>query len=337
LKRRVIFRADGNGEIGLGHLVRSSALAHMLMQDFEIVFATEGISSSGRKVVSNTAKEVIELSSASSAVEFATYVRNEDIVVLDGYTFDTPYQEVIRKKGCKLVCIDDIHQYPFVADAVINQSASVTTSDYSLRKGTKLCSGFEYALLRAPFLEAACQHREISVVETAFVSMGGADQGNISMKVLDALLLSKAFKKIIVLMGSANENLASVREFINRSQVKVDIHVDVDEYKVRDLLLDSEVAFCPASSIAVECCAVGIPLFAGYTATNQKGILDTLKNAGACRDLGDWNTLSINEIVTQINNGCSDLPALNNMLAAQKRLVDGKSGERLLNLFKSLS
>lgn len=41
-KRRVIFRADGNSYIGLGHVVRSLALVEMLRsEEFRIVFAIQ--------------------------------------------------------------------------------------------------------------------------------------------------------------------------------------------------------------------------------------------------------------------------------------------------------
>ena len=42
------------------------------------------------------------------------------IVVLDGYHFDTNYQTKIKQKGCKLVCIDDLHDKHFVADIIIH-------------------------------------------------------------------------------------------------------------------------------------------------------------------------------------------------------------------------
>jgi spore coat polysaccharide biosynthesis predicted glycosyltransferase SpsG len=39
MKHKVIFRADADRDIGYGHFVRSSALADMLKDDFDVLFA----------------------------------------------------------------------------------------------------------------------------------------------------------------------------------------------------------------------------------------------------------------------------------------------------------
>ena len=41
MERRIIFRADGNSDIGLGHVIRSLALVEMLKDNFECVFAIQ--------------------------------------------------------------------------------------------------------------------------------------------------------------------------------------------------------------------------------------------------------------------------------------------------------
>jgi len=40
MKRKVIFRADAGQSIGYGHFIRSLALADMIRNDFDILFAT---------------------------------------------------------------------------------------------------------------------------------------------------------------------------------------------------------------------------------------------------------------------------------------------------------
>ena len=38
--KKILFRADGNEEIGYGHVIRSLALADMLKENFECIFVT---------------------------------------------------------------------------------------------------------------------------------------------------------------------------------------------------------------------------------------------------------------------------------------------------------
>ena len=40
MKPKIYIRADGNSGIGLGHVIRSLALAEMLKEDFNCIFAT---------------------------------------------------------------------------------------------------------------------------------------------------------------------------------------------------------------------------------------------------------------------------------------------------------
>src|SRR5215472_8000900 len=125
-KRKVIFRVDGNGKIGLGHISRCCALADMLKGDFEVYFYTRATSEPILEGVKKYCVGVFILNDAISyeeeAVQWIKPLKGDEIVVLDGYDFITYYQQKIKDKGSKLVCIDDIHACHFVADALINHA-----------------------------------------------------------------------------------------------------------------------------------------------------------------------------------------------------------------------
>ncbi len=87
------------------------------------------------------------------AATWAAQLDGSEIIVLDGYAFNTAYQQHLKAKGNKLVCIDDIHAYHFLADAVINHAGGVAMQDYSLAPLTRAYLGTAYALLRPAFLE----------------------------------------------------------------------------------------------------------------------------------------------------------------------------------------
>ncbi|MEA3444958.1 MAG: UDP-2,4-diacetamido-2,4,6-trideoxy-beta-L-altropyranose hydrolase, partial [Bacteroidota bacterium] len=152
MKRKVILRADGSQTIGMGHFIRTLALAEMLKDDFYLVFATREPTEYQLKEISRICDESISLPKDNSHFDvFLTYLQGNEIVVLDNYYFDTNYQRKIREKGCKLVCIDDMHDKHYVADVVINHAEGIKESDFSIDENTKLCLGLDYALLRSPF------------------------------------------------------------------------------------------------------------------------------------------------------------------------------------------
>ena len=336
MKRRVIFRVDGNSQIGLGHIVRCCAFAEMLRMDFEILFSVISPSESIKQIINSVSTHITELSDKDELVFFKSLEKN-DIVILDGYAFSSEYQKSIKGKGCKLICIDDLHSIHFVADAVINQSASVSIQEYSIEDYTKLYLGFDYALLRTPFLIVAKIKREIGNVSKAFVSMGGADSNNVSLKVIDAIIESGRFNLVNVLIGSANKNTELIKDYTKKqSNFRIQLHLDLSAEQVFKTIQGSDVAFCPASSIALECCAVGIPLFVGFTADNQIGILNTLVKKGAAINVGNWNELDSSKIASKINECDFSIDFCNSMIDGQKKLIDGKSGSRLLEIVKIL-
>jgi UDP-2,4-diacetamido-2,4,6-trideoxy-beta-L-altropyranose hydrolase len=93
-KRRVIFRADGNSRIGLGHVARSLALAHMLRGEFECVFAVQSPTKELKEQILQVCSGIISLplclpSEERFVHELAAYISKDEIVVLDGYDFGT--------------------------------------------------------------------------------------------------------------------------------------------------------------------------------------------------------------------------------------------------------
>ena len=99
-KTRIIFRADGNSQIGLGHVVRSLALAQILRQDYECVFAIQAPSPELQEQIRQICDGIIVLPACTPdeerfVHELEAYIAEDVIVVLDGYNFTTAYQQNI--------------------------------------------------------------------------------------------------------------------------------------------------------------------------------------------------------------------------------------------------
>lgn len=127
----------------------------MLKDDFDCVFVTQSPTVYQKTEVA----KVCELAEVPATEEkfslFLDMLDGDEIVVLDNYFYDTDYQRAVKAKGCKLVCIDDLHDKHYVADVVINHSPGISEGDFSTAPYTRLCLGVSYALLRKPFLEVA--------------------------------------------------------------------------------------------------------------------------------------------------------------------------------------
>lgn len=340
-KPKLFIRADGGTSIGMGHVIRSLALAEMLKLDFDITFVLQETDASVYTIIEQVVSSIIRLPVTTDyeqdADKFIMHIAKNDLVVLDGYHFKTDYQQTIKNNCFKLICIDDLHAWHQVADVVINHADGVTEKDYEAEAGTKFCLGLDYILLRKPFLNAPPQTKITKSIKKVFISMGAADVNNITQKFLQALVQLKFVEEIDLMLGAINPHLKTMDEFIAQHRhVNIVKHFNISATELCDLLQKCDVAICPASSISYECCAVGIPLLTGYTAENQQGILSGLLQHKVAYGLGDLNVVSIEKINEKVRllNVVADGFAI--IREFQQKLIDGKSPERLLQVFKNL-
>ncbi|RYD82268.1 MAG: UDP-2,4-diacetamido-2,4,6-trideoxy-beta-L-altropyranose hydrolase, partial [Sphingobacteriales bacterium] len=190
-KPKIIFRADGNSQIGLGHLIRALSMVSMLKNDYDCAFAIQEPTDAIKNIILSECDEIIELPTTNDLLPEAQFlaILEADCYVLDGYHFDLPYMQVLKNAFKKLVFIDDIFNKQFVADVVINPAGGIDENKYQIEPNTKLFTGPQYAILREAFLEASIYEKEVkSQPENFLVCLGGADPENKTIEVVNRLL-----------------------------------------------------------------------------------------------------------------------------------------------------
>lgn len=272
--RIIYFRADANNEIGYGHFIRSLALADILKDDFKCVFFVSNPTDEQVSLVRECC-ECVALDGAEHFEIFLSFLKGKEIVVLDNYFFNTEYQNRIREKGAKLVCIDDIHDKHYVADAVINQSLNARKEDFSCEAYTRLCLGSQYLLVRKPFRTA--MHKDISLnnnpFREVFVCFGGTDEYDLTYKVCKLLDESRKFKKIHAVIGPEYNGDLSL---LSRS--KIQIYKNINAEQMVKIIISSDLAIVPCSSVLLEVCCIRKPLITGYYVKNQINLNNMVKS-----------------------------------------------------------
>lgn len=315
VKRNLYIRADGGWEIGLGHLVRTSALAQMVKDSFTVTFVC-------REIPEQTGNELIgtgfRLMRMEREKEFLNRLSEEDLVVADGYHFDFDYQQKIRSAGATLVCIDDGYERAFCADLVINHTPGVSESNYRAEPWTRFALGPDYALLRPPFLKQAERQRKIGTIRSVLICFGGSDAKNLTEQTLKTVLDFEEFEKIGIIAGSSYNHEESLLERIHTLPGRdVTYHRSLDEEGVLEQMLKADVAIVPASGILYEAVAAGCIPVTGYYTENQMGNYKGFKKLGACIDAG---TFQPDELKQALQNVQDFTP---------KNPIDGKSGPRI--------
>lgn len=279
-KKRVFVRADASGQIGFGHFVRSLALAEMLRNDFDCVFFTVNPSEYQRREVERVCR-LYPLQPESHFADFLSCLRGDETVVLDNYFFTIEYQKAIKAKGCCLVCIDDLHDRHYVADAVINHGVA-DAALFSVEPYTRLCLGVSWALLRQPFLRAleSGWHRD-RLLKSALVCVGGSDPYNLVAKYLNAIRGSGMLFETIKVIAGLNTRIPE-----GMAEVEILPH-GLSAQQICSVLQEADMGFFSASTICLEALSVGLPSVVGYYVDNQEGFYHYITGMGAVWGVGD--------------------------------------------------
>ena len=181
-------------------------------------------------------------------------------MIVDNYNFT--YEDEKRFKTLfphiKLIVFDDTYEKHF-ADVIINHNLGAKKEKYENPEIVKVIK----PLIRDEFKKI--KKRKLKK-EGIFISLGGSDSKNLTLKVLKTLKLIKP--KINLYITSANKNLDKIKKFafLNRW---VNLHINED---VAIGMAKSEFGIITPSVISYEAIYMKLPFIAIETADNQKEV-----------------------------------------------------------------
>lgn len=286
MKRKILFRADGNGKIGYGHVIRSLALLNMLKDDFECTFVTRYINDFFKNEISRACSKVIVLSENNHFKEFIELLNGNEIVVLDNYFFTTEYQKKIKSKKSILVCIDDLADKHFVSDAIINQIDITPYKKYSKEKYTKLFLGIENALLRNEFFEERIINKKKE--NLLLIAFGGVDFNNLTYQYLKIVLKHKLDVNIAVVLNRENVKYNDILKLRDKDS-NLEVLSNLSAKEMKALMMKTKVAILPSSSMCIEGLSLGVNIISGYYVENQKYAYKYFSDNNFVYGLGDLN------------------------------------------------
>lgn len=324
--QKIIFRADGNSKIGFGHISRCLALAELLSKDHYLCFAIQEPIQDLIDILKKVVNEVIllpfsEPSSPAFLTELGPSLTGREIVVLDGYHFDTEYEENLKTLALATVSIDDIPSRHFVSDLVFNFCGSLTANDYSKEFYTQLFTGLRYVFLRPPFLHHPALNKKFN--NRLFLNMGGSDSGNETLKIINELIKVDLFEEIEVVVGNQYAHLTSLENIqIRNSSIMINQGLTAEE--MFNCMNRCAVAIVPPSTVALEFLSTGGLVFLYQTASNQSLQKKYLIENKLAFDYSSFKSTELSE------------PLFQQSLNLQKKSFDGESISRVQKVFNDL-
>lgn len=328
---RIFFRADGHQGMGLGHVVRSLALAEMLQDEYDIVFSIRNPLASLKDQIQALDVQLLELPWPTNDLEEARmlsnrYLQQEDIVVLDGYHFTTAYQKLVKAQGCKLVCIDDIHAYPFLADVVINHALGIREEDYEVVPQTLLKLGTKFSLVRKEIRIANRRRPAEPGIGPLLLCCGGADPKNDSLRILKQLVNLGTEIPIHLVLGAAYAYSSELDAYLeDKESGNVLVHKDLSAKALADLFERCPIAVLPPSTIAYEYLSIGGLLYLEVIADNQMRMFESFVSLGLAKPWSAFRTsTNVNKTQWQM------------LLQHQASYFDGQQQARFKQIFAEL-
>lgn len=296
----LLIRADASTHLGAGHVMRCLALAQAyLAQGGEVTFLGSWANDALQRRIEATGCQALALDAVHPdpvdrrttlhTLErlHTTSLSTTPWLVLDGYHFDSAYQQAIREAGFAVLVLDDnAHLATYNANIVLNQNIHAATLRYHAQTDTHLLLGPRYALLRPEFSVWRDWQRSIPPrAQKILVTLGGSDPANVTQRIAQALCQVdvEALEITVVLGGHYRHQFSPGPEA--RGWTWAVRHQVTD---MAPLMAWADIAVAAGGSTCWELACLGLPTALVVLAENQRQVAQGLDAAGVSLQLG-WH------------------------------------------------
>ncbi|MFD2563559.1 hypothetical protein [Aquimarina rubra] len=338
MKNRILFRVDGGLKKGLGHLVRSIALAKnmKLTTNFEIVFASNY-------------SEILEkkLNEAGFSVYYNDKNKPEEEFLL----------EVIDTLKITNVFIDDLHQYAreFMlqlkknikviffhnsCNASKDSCATIIPSAHTDRNSlltlgfnkNKLFIGPEYVIINDKLIDLKKQKKESETANIfrIVITTGGSDPKGVLLTILKYLQgIKNKDLEIIVLIGEGFMHREELSKILDSNRNSAHLKLKAVPYSIKELIL-ADMAISTFGVSTYELMYLGIPVLSvAHAIPNAKGSKLLANKYSAIKDLGLIDNLTKESFKNGLFSMINSLDEREDLVRNGIRLIDGKGIERV--------
>lgn len=337
----IFYRADGNSQIGMGHIMRCLSIADAAKKSGENnIFLLS----------SDDCKDLIVGRGHQISVLHSEYEKmdSEEIIpvlktyepralFIDSYFVTSEYMEAVhdvcREIGCIMTYIDDRYAFPYQCDMLLNYNIIASKEKYVRLYAENplpfFLLGVSFAPLRKEFQNIVGRDNAKSVI-SVLVSTGGSDTEHFTLELIKEAAVNRDYVFHFV-VGMMNPDRDRIRELSKRTE-NIVIHENVSNMK--ELMQSCDVAISAAGSTLYELCATGTPTVTYVLADNQKPGADgfdkksMIKNCGDIRELGGKQLAQ--RLIHEITILAQDASERNKRSECMRSMVDGKGALRIM-------
>lgn len=330
-------RADGNSEIGIGHIMRCVSIADEIKQmGEEVCFVLADECASGllqqkgyRYIVLHTAYDCME--SEIDVLKQLIEQHKPDLLLVDSYSVTKRYFEELNDI-VKTAYMDDLGNDSYSVKLLINYNVYATDEMYSRAKDCveRFILGAKYAPLRKEFRAVECEVAKD--VRNVFISTGGSDKYNLAGMMLDFFMQDKELKMLNYHVICGNFN-AHEKELEKKANKFVNINLYKNVSNMAEIMKKCDLAISAAGSTLYELASLSIPSIVFSFADNQKKATEAFGFYGAAVSIGHYEAddkdTFMNLMMNSIKTVCADYDRRLEIARNANCLVDGLGAGRI--------
>lgn len=249
----IVFRVDGDGDIGLGHVHRALMLASRISVHNNVLFLMDATKELGIKKVRESNLPIKTFSDKRELFEVIKDMR-PDIVINDILDTKKDYIQDLKKNGYFVINFEDLGEGAELADIVINslyENSSPPRNHYF---------GYKYVCLKDEFYFVP-QKEVNSDVKRILLTFGGTDPSNLTMRALRSLeIVNRPQIEVRIILGLGYRNCEELIEYIERLRNKgYSIIVKRNVKLMAKEMLEADIAITSNGRTIYELASIGLP------------------------------------------------------------------------------
>ena len=343
-ERILLFRADGNSDVGAGHIMRCISIADAAgKKGFRSVFMTAG-AEFGEILRAHGHEQMVlgtdyrKMESETGRLVAALRQVFPEALIVDSYFVTPRYFSLLRAcTGYRIVTMDDMALFPYDCDMLVNYNIYGGEWEakyrYIYRDGgcPDLLLGTRFVPLREEFLteKRGSVRKEGKQI---LVSTGGADTEHFTLALLDAIRRHPSDKVFHLILGSMNPDREEIRK---RAAGLRDIEIHENVREMAKLMLMCDAAISAAGSTLYELCATQTPTITYVLEDNQKPGATAFEKSGILQNAGDLRETGATELADRLIGGaialCDDEELREKISLMQQNAVDGCGADRIVD------
>jgi spore coat polysaccharide biosynthesis predicted glycosyltransferase SpsG len=324
--KRILFRADAKPSIGVGDLMSLITLSKYFNETWEVFFLIKSYKAALILVQQHQLQNVITMKENIPLEEEIVFINN----TIQKLTIDILCLEITEIKLSSYIGLDQTIKKVAInfdgdildnLDLLVNWDIDVEKLfDGKAYQKTKFLLGPQYVILPKEIYTIK-KSNPTKRDKKLLIAMGGADEFNLTQKVIDTILQNNLNLKITIIVGAGYEYLSSLQNTLKNSNTKFEIKQNITnmikEYSVCDIaigaggLTASELVAAKISTILIATyqhqiarCEYfekeGLATYLGFKKFNPCMLIHTIKNPPKLKRDTTFNTFKVVEEIQKL-------------------------------------